>query len=127
MAVATTRTDLSARQLRVEATAKAKAQDAKAARRMPAIALVAEGGCARTPPCDRGHAERARRFRALFLDAMGKHAVPRDQLTPHADRDARPLVICTQITGGQRTKAQATALMPAELSVLESPRRPHSS
>ena len=40
MAVAITRTDLSARELRVAA---AKAKDARAARRMLAIALVLEG------------------------------------------------------------------------------------
>ena len=40
MAVAITRTELSGRELRVAA---AKAKDAKAARRMPAIALVLEG------------------------------------------------------------------------------------
>ena len=38
------------------------------------------------------HAESAGQFKALFIDAMGKHAVPRDQLTLHADRGGPPLV-----------------------------------
>jgi hypothetical protein len=45
MAVAVTRTDLSARELRAAAS---KAKDAKAARRMLAIALVLEGVDRRT-------------------------------------------------------------------------------
>ena len=32
------------------------------------------------------HAESAIQFKALFQDAMAKHAVPPDQLTLHADR-----------------------------------------
>jgi len=32
------------------------------------------------------HAESASQFKELFIDAMGKNAVPRDQLTLHADR-----------------------------------------
>jgi len=32
------------------------------------------------------HAESATQFKALFQDAMAKHAVPPDQLTLHADR-----------------------------------------
>ena len=32
------------------------------------------------------HAESASQFKALFRDAMEKHAVPPDQLTLHADR-----------------------------------------
>ncbi|MFT6229214.1 MAG: transposase InsO family protein [Paracoccaceae bacterium] len=31
-------------------------------------------------------AESARQFKALFIDAMTKHAVPPEQLTLHADR-----------------------------------------
>ena len=34
------------------------------------------------------HAESASQFKALFQDAMAKHAVPPDQLTLHADRGA---------------------------------------
>ena len=36
-----------------------------------------------------GHAESAIQFKALFLDAITKHAVPPDQLTLHADLAAR--------------------------------------
>jgi len=38
------------------------------------------------------HAESAGQFKELFIDAMGKHAVPRDQLTLHADRGGPPLM-----------------------------------
>jgi transposase InsO family protein len=38
------------------------------------------------------HAESAAQFKELFIDAMEKHAVPRDQLTLHADRGGSPLV-----------------------------------
>jgi len=60
------------------------------------------------------HAESACQFKALFVDAMGKHAVPRDQLTLHADR-------------GGPMKAKTTALMLADLGVLKSHSRPHTS
>ena len=60
------------------------------------------------------HAESASQFKALFVDAMGKHAVPRDQLTLHADR-------------GGPMKAKTTALMLADLGVLKSHSRPHTS
>ena len=60
------------------------------------------------------HAESASQFKALFIDAMGKHAVPRDQLTLQADR-------------GAPMKAKATALMLADLGVLKSHSRPHTS
>ena len=73
------------------------------------------------------HAESAIQFKALFKDAMAKHAVPPDQLTLHAHRGAPPLVICWQITAGQRMKAKATALMLADLSVVKSHSRPHIS
>ena len=53
------------------------------------------------------HAERAIQFKALFQDAMTKHAVPPDQLTLHADR-------------GAAMKAKATALMLADLGVVKS-------
>lgn len=45
---------------------------------------------------------------------MTKHAVPPDQLTLHADR-------------GGRMKAKATALMLADLGVVRSHSRPHTS
>jgi len=60
------------------------------------------------------HAESASQFKALFIDAMGKHGVPRDQLTLHADR-------------GGPMKAKTTALMLADLGVLKSHSRPHTS
>ena len=60
------------------------------------------------------HAESATLFKALFSDAMGKHAVPPDQLTLHADR-------------GGPMKAKATALMLADLGVVKSHSRPHTS
>ena len=46
-------------------------------------------------------------FKALFQDAMAKHAVPPDQLTLHADR-------------GSPMKAKATALMLADPGVVKS-------
>jgi putative transposase len=49
----------------------------------------------------------SRTIQHLFVDAMGKHAVPRDQLTLHADR-------------GGPMKAKTTALMLADLGVLRS-------
>jgi putative transposase len=60
------------------------------------------------------HAESAIQFKALFKDAMTKHAVPPDQLTLHADR-------------GGPMKAKATALMLADLGVIKSHSRPHTS
>ena len=60
------------------------------------------------------HAESASQFKALFIDAMAKHAVPADQLTLHADR-------------GAAMKAKATALMLADLGVVRSHSRPHTS
>ena len=60
------------------------------------------------------HAESAIQFKALFQDAMAKHAVPPDQLTLHADR-------------GGPMKAKATALMLADLGVIKSHSRPHIS
>jgi len=60
------------------------------------------------------HAESAGQFKELFIDAMGKHAVPRDQLTLHADR-------------GGPMKAKTTALMLVDLGVLKSHSRPHTS
>jgi transposase InsO family protein len=60
------------------------------------------------------HAESATLFKALFIDAMEKHAVPRDQLTLHADR-------------GGPMKAKTTALMLVDLGVLKSHSRPHTS
>ena len=45
---------------------------------------------------------------------MAKHAVPPDQLTLHADR-------------GGPMKAKATALMLADLGVVKSHSRPHTS
>jgi putative transposase len=60
------------------------------------------------------HAESAIQFKALFQDAMTKHAVPPDQLTLHADR-------------GAPMKAKATALMLADLGVVKSHSRPHTS
>jgi transposase InsO family protein len=60
------------------------------------------------------HAESAALFKALFIDAVEKHAVPRDQLTLHADR-------------GGPMKARTTALMLVDLGVLKSHSRPHTS
>ena len=60
------------------------------------------------------HAESATLFKALFSDAMARHAVPPDQLTLHADR-------------GAPMKAKATALMLADLGVVRSHSRPHTS
>lgn len=60
------------------------------------------------------HAESANLFKALFIDAMEKHGVPRDQLTLHADR-------------GGPMKAKTTALMLTDLGVLKSHSRPHTS
>ena len=60
------------------------------------------------------HAESATLFKALFSDAMARHAVPPDQLTLHADR-------------GGPMKAKATALMLADLGVVKSHSRPHTS
>lgn len=60
------------------------------------------------------HAESAVQFKALFQDAMEKHAVPPDQLTLHADR-------------GGPMKAKATALMLVDLCVIKSHSRPHTS
>ena len=60
------------------------------------------------------HAESATLFKALFSDAMAKHAVPPEQLTLHADR------------GGPMT-AKATALMLADLGGIKSHSRPHTS
>jgi len=60
------------------------------------------------------HAENARQFKELFIDAMTKHAVPPDQLTLHADR-------------GGPMKAKTTALMLADLGVVKSHSRPHTS
>ena len=60
------------------------------------------------------HAESALHFKALFKDAMTKHAVPPDRLTLHADR-------------GAPMKAKATALMLADLGVAKSHSRPHTS
>jgi len=60
------------------------------------------------------HAESASQFKELFIDAMEKHEVPRDQLTLHADR-------------GGPMKAKTTALMLVDLGVLKSHSRPHTS
>ena len=60
------------------------------------------------------HSESAIQFKALFQDAMAKHAVPPDQLTLHAAR-------------GAPMKAKATALMLADLGVVKSHSRPHTS
>jgi len=60
------------------------------------------------------HTESASQFKALFKDAMAKHAVPPDQLTLHADR-------------GAAMKAKATALMLADPGVVKSHSRPHTS
>ncbi len=60
------------------------------------------------------HTESAAQFKDLFIDAMDKHGVPRDQLTLHADR-------------GGPMKAKTTALMLADLGVLRSHSRPHTS
>ncbi len=59
-------------------------------------------------------AENAGIFKALFDEAMQKHAVPAGQLTLHADR-------------GGPMKAKATAQMLADLGVVKSHSRPHTS
>jgi len=64
------------------------------------------------------HAESAILFKALFSDAMTKHAVPPDQLTLHA---------ATIWPWGAPMKAKATALMLADLGVVKSHSRPHTS
>jgi transposase InsO family protein len=64
--------------------------------------------------CRIEHAERANQFKELFIDAMEKHAVPRDQLTLHADHRG-PM------------KAKTTALMLVDLGVLKSHSQPHTS
>jgi transposase InsO family protein len=58
--------------------------------------------------------ETAALFKPLFDDAIAKHHVPPGQLTLHADR------------GGPMT-AKATALLLADLGVLRSHSRPHTS
>jgi putative transposase len=60
------------------------------------------------------HAKSAVQFKALCQDATAKHAVPPDQLTLHADH-------------GAAMKAKATALMLADLGVIRSHSRPHTS
>jgi putative transposase len=60
------------------------------------------------------HAESSLQFKTLFHDAISKHAVPPDQLTLHADR-------------GGPMKAKTTALMLADLGVVKSHSRPHTS
>jgi len=57
------------------------------------------------------HAESATLCKALFSDAMDRHAVPPDQLTLYA------ATICP--CGGPM-KAKATALMPTDLGVVKS-------
>jgi transposase InsO family protein len=59
-------------------------------------------------------AETAALFKPLFDDAIAKHQVPHGQLTLHADR-------------GGPMKAKATALLLADLGVLRSHSRPHTS
>ena len=59
-------------------------------------------------------AESAALFKVLFDDTFAKHAVPPGQLTLHADR-------------GGPMKAKATALMLADLGVIKSHSRPHTS
>lgn len=73
------------------------------------------------------HAETAAQFKELFIDAMEKHAVQRDQLTLHADRGGPPLMICRKITAVQRMKAKTTALMLVDLGVFKSHSRTHTS
>jgi transposase InsO family protein len=53
-----------------------------------------------------------------------KPPTQRERVTPTR---GPPLVICRQITAGQRMKAKATALMLADLGVLKSHSRPHTS
>jgi len=65
-----------------------------------------------------GHAESAALFKALFSDAMARHAVPPDQLTLHA-ATIRPW--------GAPMKAKVTALMLADPGVVKSHSRPHTS
>ena len=57
------------------------------------------------------HTESASQFKALFIDAMAKHAVPPDQLTLHA---------ATLRPWGTPMKAKATALMLADPGVVKS-------
>ena len=57
------------------------------------------------------HAQSASQFKALFRDAMVRHAVPPDQLTLHAAR---------MRSRGSPMKAKATALMLADLGVVKS-------
>mgnify|MGYP005862202967 CR=1 FL=1 len=52
------------------------------------------------------HAESATQFKELFIDAVEKHGVPRDQLTLHADR-------------GGPMKAKTTALMLVEALITQ--------
>jgi len=59
-------------------------------------------------------AENASLFKALFNDAVAKHAIPKGQLTLHADR-------------GAPMKAKVTALMLADLGVTKSHSRPQIS
>src|SRR5664280_2923161 len=59
-------------------------------------------------------AETAALFKPLFDDAVTKHQVPPGQLTLHADR-------------GGPMKAKATALLLADLGVIRSHNRPHTS
>jgi putative transposase len=59
-------------------------------------------------------AESAVLFKVLFDDAIAKHAVPPGQLTLHADR-------------GGPMKANARALLLADLGVTKSHSRPHTS
>jgi len=59
-------------------------------------------------------AETAVLFNPLLNDAMAKHHVPHGQLTLHADR-------------GGPMKAKATALLLADLGVIRSHSRPHTS
>jgi len=60
------------------------------------------------------NAESAPQFKNLFVDALEKHAVPPGQLTLHADR-------------GGPMKAKTTALLLADLGVVKSHSRPHTS
>ena len=64
------------------------------------------------------HAESATLFKELFIDAVEKHGVPRDQLTLHADRGGPMKAPITMGT---------TALRPTGPGVLESRSRPHTS
>ena len=75
-----------------------RVEDAESAIQFKALAIVLE------PMANHGSIQ----------DAMAKHAVPPDQLTLHADR-------------GGPMKAKATALMLADLGVVKSHSRPHTS